>query len=394
MERSSPRAHWLLVCGAFLVGGGLIAARWMVRSEQFHGDLIDLDVYRAAGRAILHGHSVFGGYVAHQLTIKVPFIYPPFSAVLAAPIALLSRRSSTWLWTAITLGLLIATVRVCFARLIPHRDRLAAIAATLSVTVVMLALTPVQEHLRFGQVGIPLMACCVFDCMTPEPSWPRGLLVGLATAIKLVPGIFIVYLWLTKRRRAALVAIATFAACTLVGVAFAPNDTWRFFTSRMLRPLSPLFFSNQSLRGMFQRDLGHEWHIAWLAAVIAIAAFGLRKASSAALNGDELRGVALTGLVGVLISPISWIHHLVWIVPVLAVIVGTGRNRTRIIFAAIVAGLFVARIPYLAHFYLTTGWTHTITTDSYGLLCIALVAYLAAPARKPTPTIDAHTTAP
>jgi alpha-1,2-mannosyltransferase len=372
------------------VGGGFIAARWMVRSEQFHGDLIDLDVYRAAGRAVMHRHSVLGGYVARQVPFNLPFIYPPFSAVLAAPLALMTRRWATWLWTGITIGLLVGTVRVCFSRIIPRRTRAVAVVVTVAVTAVMLALSPVQEHLRFGQVGIPLMACCVFDCMTAEPRWPRGLLIGFATAIKLVPGIFIVYLWFTKRRRAALVAIVTFAACTLIGLAVDPVDSWRFFTSRMFRPVSPLFFTNQSLQGMFQRDLASSWHLFWIAAVVAILTVGLRRACRASLNGDELRGVALTGLVGVLISPISWIHHLVWIVPVLAVIIGTGRNRAHIAIAAVVAGLFVARIPYLAHYYLTTGWTHTVVTDSYGLLCIALVAYLATPVAKSTPTPESQ----
>ena len=57
--------------------------------------------------------------------------------------------------------------------------------------------------MRFGQVGIPLMACCVLDCMLPRTRWPRGLLVGVAAAFKLVPGVFIPYLVLTRRWRAA-----------------------------------------------------------------------------------------------------------------------------------------------------------------------------------------------
>ncbi len=60
-----------------------------------------------------------------------------------------------------------------------------------------------QEEIRYGQVGIVLMALCLFDCLPRPTRLPRGALVGLATAVKLVPGIFIPYLWLTGRRRAA-----------------------------------------------------------------------------------------------------------------------------------------------------------------------------------------------
>ena len=112
------------------------------------------------------------------------------------------------------------------------------------------------------------MACCIFDCMVEEPRWPRGLLVGFATAVKLVPGIFIPYLWLTGRRRAAGVAAATF------GVLHAPRrhrhagDSWDFFHSKIFEPTSPSFFTNQSLEGMLQRAIAGPWRVLWLVAVV------------------------------------------------------------------------------------------------------------------------------
>ena len=162
------------------------------------------------------------------------------------------------------------------------------------------------------------MACCIFDCMVERPRWPRGVLVGIATAVKLVPGIFIPYLWLTGRRRAAGVAVAAFGVCTLVGLVVTPADSWDFFHSKIFEPTSPTFFTNQSLEGILRRAVGGPWRLWWLPAVIVVVVYGMRAAIDASRAGDELRGVAITGLVSVLVSPISWIHHLVWVVPALA----------------------------------------------------------------------------
>lgn len=367
----------VLALGALtLIIGGVLAAMWMFHPLVRRWDLEDLAVYRAAGRAVVHGHSVFGSYVHDQLRFPLPFIYPPFAALLAAPFSWLTERTANVAWTAVTVVVLAAVVRVCFAPLVRRFGRAAPLALVLTLLAVA-ALSPVEEHLRFGQVGIPLMACCVFDCMIEHPRWPRGLLVGFAAAVKLVPAIFIPYLWLSGRRRAAGVATATFAALTLIGFIVTPGDSWDFFHSKIFEPTSPSFFTNQSLEGILQRAIGGPWRVLWIAAVVVVLVYGLRAAVEASRAGDELRAVAITGLVSVLVSPISWIHHLVWVVPAIAVIIGVGRSRARVAIAFLVAALFVARLPYFGHDELKTGLLAAFLKDSYGFLCIALLVYLA-----------------
>jgi alpha-1,2-mannosyltransferase len=375
----------ILTIGALLlVVGGVLGAVWMLHPYVRKWDLEDLAVYRAAGRAVVHRHSVFGSYVHDQLRLPLPFIYPPFAALLAAPFSWLPEKTANLAWTAATIVVLAAVVRVCFAPLVRRFGRAAPFALVLILAAVA-ALSPVEDHLRFGQVGIPLMACCIFDCMVEHPRWPRGALVGLASAVKLVPAIFIPYLWFSGRRRAAGVATATFGALTLIGFVVTPGDSWDFFHSKVFEPTSPTFFSNQSLEGILQRAIGGPWRVFWLAAVVVVFVYGLRAAVVASREGDELRAVAIIGLVGVLVSPISWIHHLVWVVPAIAVIVGAGRYRAQVALAFLVAALFVARLPYFGHDELKTGLLAAFLKDSYGLGCIALLVYLARPSRARTP---------
>jgi alpha-1,2-mannosyltransferase len=382
-ERTNTVA--LAIGALVLIAGGIFGAAWMLHPFVRKWDLVDLAVYRTAARAVTHGHSVYGSWVHDHLRVPLPFIYPPVSAVAAVPLTWLGETQANLLWTAITIGLLVAIVRVCFTPLLARYPRTSWLATFLILGAVC-ALAPVEDHLRFGQVGIALMACCIFDCLTRNPRWPRGLLVGIATAIKLVPGIFIPYLWFTGRKRAALVAVATTVGLTLVGFVFAPGDSWKFFTNKMFSPTSPTFFSNQSLEGILQRAVGGPWRILWLAAVVAVLVYGLTRAVAASKMGDELRGIALTGLVGALVSPMAWIHHLVWVIPALAVILGDGRDRKRTIIAFVIAALFVARIPYIGNDELHgTGFVANLFQDSYGFLCIGLLIYLGRPLRTSRP---------
>jgi alpha-1,2-mannosyltransferase len=221
------------------------------------------------------------------------------------------------------------------------------------------------------------MALCVFDCLAERPQWPRGMLIGFATAVKLLPAIFIPYLWLSGRRRAAIVAAATAVGSTLVTAVVLPSDSHAFWFSRVFdssRVGNNAYFSNQSIHGILLRA---DVPAVWIVGAAAVAVVGLIGAARCSRAGDELRGIVVTGLVGVLISPVSWIHHLVWVVPALLLVLGAATNRRRVwaVFAA--ALLLALRVPYI--------WSSVpVLRDSYGLLCLALLTTLLF-LRPPTP---------
>ena len=163
---------------------------------------------------------------------------------------------------------------------------------------------------------------------------------------------------------------------SLAGFVFAPSDSWKFWTDKMFEPTSPHFFTNQSLQGMLMR-VGGPWRLFWLAAIAVVLVFGLWRAAAASIGGDELRGIAITGMVGVLVSPISWIHHLVWIIPALGVILGKGTDRKRVIATFLIAAAFVARLPYVGNDELHgTGLLAAVLEDTYGLICLGVFVYL------------------
>ena len=160
-----------------------------------------------------------------------------------------------------------------------------------------------------------------------------GVGIGLATAIKLVPGIFIVYLLVSRRWRAAAVASRHRAGRHALAAAVAPRDSWTFWTRSCCTPTGSgnlAYAFNQSLHGHAgpagapgppSRWCGWRWPCR--SPVRAVAG---RPGGAA---GDEVAGLTLAGFVGSLVSPVTWAHHLFWFVPALVVLVDAGLRRGR-----------------------------------------------------------------
>lgn len=368
---------WATLAGLVLVAASVSAMFWKNVYATPPRVMQDAEVYERTAHALVDGRSVYD-----SPSDSLPFTYPPFAALVAAPLGLAPVRAVNVAWVAAIAAITYAFVRVGFAAALDRAPPAYRAGAALAVTAALLWIQPLVENVLLGQVNLFLAGLCLLDITARSPRWPRGVLVGLAAAIKLVPGIFAVYLWLTGRRRAALTAVATAAACTLVGVAVLPGDSWRYWsreifdTSRIGRVA---YTSNQGLHGIVVRLLG-DGGVAtavWLAAVVVLLVVGFRRALAAHRAGDDLAGVVVVGLVGALVSPIAWIHHLVWVVPALGLVAGDLRDRRRVSAVVVAVVLMVLRLPWWSPYLLHHGWAaHALGVlweNLYGLIALALV---------------------
>ncbi|GII77660.1 hypothetical protein Sru01_26420 [Sphaerisporangium rufum] len=300
--------------------------------------LVDLDVYRTGGESVLRGLPVYEAITpAPQL---LPFTYPPIAALLAVPLAALSWPAAQWVWTIGIFACLAVTTWLGFRDLVarPGRPAWAVPLLFAGVTAAFVYLMPIRDQVRFGQVDILLVMLCLADCVARRPWWPRGLLIGLATAVKLTPGVFLVYLLITgfgrdgrpEQRRAFFMAAFTAALLTVAPFLVIPRDAAGFWFSALLDPErlgANAATTNQSIRGMLLRLYLPEWLTSalWLVLAGAVAWYGFRHARRALLVGDRMAAVALTGLMAVLVSPVAWIHHLAWLVVVIAALAARER---------------------------------------------------------------------
>ncbi|WP_176451819.1 glycosyltransferase 87 family protein [Enemella dayhoffiae] len=270
----------------------------------------DLEVYVNAARFLVRGEDFYTS------TVTFPYIYPPIAAVLAIPFTWLPWWLSQLIWASAN-GLMTMAV----LRRLGLRPWWASVAAA---AVVVLA-DPFLTTIRLGQLGILLLTLVLFDVLGPADGrrrrLPGGMLIGLATGLKLTPAVFIVYLFLVGRRRDGLVAIGTFVGTILLGLAVAPGPAAGYW-GRLAggdsgaNPDAFGWIYNLSVSSAAQRFLGIETGTTvGLALGVVMVVIGLAAAWRCWRIGHEVLGLGILGLISSLANPIAWSHHLTWLLP-------------------------------------------------------------------------------
>jgi alpha-1,2-mannosyltransferase len=320
-------------------------------------DFFDLRIYVSAMRWWAGGHPLYDYAQPDRVQGKLYFTYPPFTALLLRPFADVPVRLTIGLFTA---GTVVLTMAITWFLVAPVADRhgwprwyAAGLAIPLAFTI-----EPSRETITLGQINMLLVVLILADVLfaVPRNSRLAGVGVGLATALKLYPGIFIAYLLFARRWRAALVAAGAAAGATLLAAAISPKASWQFWTEALWdtdRVGRTDYTGNQSLLGLLSRLVTPDDpnRLIWLPVAAVVAGYGLWRAARAAAAGDHLTGLTLTGLVGALISPITWPHHVYWFVPALIVLVDYAAGRAGLGRPARVAAIVLALGVYAGAVY-------------------------------------------
>ncbi|WFE24131.1 glycosyltransferase 87 family protein [Solwaraspora sp. WMMD937] len=289
-------------------------------------DFYDLKIYLSAMRWWADGNQLYDYVQPDIVQGQLYFTYPPFTALLLRPFAAVGAGTAAAVFTVGTLLAVMVTTVWLVTPIARRRGLPRWWLAGLAVPLVVL-IEPTRETIFLGQINMLLVVLILADLLFAVPKRSRwaGVGTGLATAIKLFPGIFIVYLLVTRRWRAALVSCLAAAAATGLAAAVAPTESWRFWFTELWstdRVGRSDYTGNQSLQGLLARLAApaEPDRLVWLVLVAVAAGYGLWRAARAVRAGDELAGLTLTGLVAALIAPITWPHHVYWFVPALIVL--------------------------------------------------------------------------
>lgn len=352
----SPVSHQRLSAALWVA-----ALVWLLVTWSGHYP-IDLDVYRLGGLAWLEGRPLYTGFTGPPLDPLLPFTYPPVAAVLFSGLSLVPGAWQNPLVVASGFAALTAVCVVVTGKVRPDLKwtvgPLAAIGA--------LALDPVWTTYGYGQINLFLMALVVVDVLVVKDVRWRGVLIGVAAAVKLTPAVFVLYFLVRGDRRAAITSAVTFAALVAAGFLVAPGDSLRYWSHSLLNPdrIGDLSLStNQSIRGLlrgFGLAPGVETALwAVLAAVVVATALVVARRTR-----DDLVALFVIAGAGLLASPVSWLHHWVWCVPVLVFLALRGNAWPA--FAAVFL-VFVTRL----HEFDTYVWLALV---ALGLLVLKPVA--------------------
>lgn len=317
-----------------------------------HGYHIDLEVYRLGVATWLTGGDMYGPLPPTVSGLALPFIYPPFAAMVLLPLEVLPWTAAWIALYGMSVASVAVTLYVVARRVWPDGGRAGALSVASAALPVALLLEPVLETFKFGQVNLVLMALVAVDCLAEHPRWPRGLLVGFAAAIKLTPAAFVLFFLLRRDLRAAVVAVVTAAAATGLGFAVDAASSARYWFGGPAAGISgSVFYTNQTIQAVLARA-GVPVLAAkaiWLVAALALLALIVPVVRRA---DPPLALVTVAGF-ALLVSPTSWSHHWVWIAPALLVVVAQAvrlRSRGWTAAAALLAvTFFLAPFRWLPH---------------------------------------------
>ena len=353
----------------------------------FLARMFDLGIYRDGGLIVRHAYHFRSGrptplYDWVSPGGGNPFTYPPFAAGIFAAASLVAPAALQWGMTALSFGALIAAIWLTIAASGVPKSRIRT-AAVVGVSAVALWTQPVQSTFGLGQINLLLMAAIIWD-LRPAGArsgqagqtgqageagrpgrWWTGAVTGIAAGIKLTPLIFIPYLLVTRRFRQAAVAAGAFAATVGIGFAVMPGASAAYWRSGLLDRANgnlhanlEFFFAsawNQSLRGFLSRVMQHAQLAAgpWLIAALLTVVVGILSATWLHNDGFPVLGLLTCALTGLLVSPISWLHHWVWVAPWLAALAALairsrGAARRSWACLAVLIALVFADGPTLA----------------------------------------------
>lgn len=345
-----------------------------------HANGVDLQVYRAGGLALRQGVPLYADDFSQRLGTPTGllFTYPPSAALFFVPMSLLPFGAALVVHELVNIAA-IGAITVIVGRHLgwsPRRTTLTAFALTAAAP----AFEPVRETLHFGQINLVLLVMICADCLLPRLGrLPRGLLTGIAAAVKLTPAVLVLYFLARRDWKAAATMTATTVVLTLLTFAVLPHDSWQFWTHALFdnNRIGDVFYSyNQSLSGELARlGLDGGAHQAlWALGVLIVVPAGFVAAQRAVRAGDQLGSLLVVAAVGLIASPISWDHHFSWVlvaVPALA-LVPRGRRWLAVLALAVFTAPLHIIWPNTREVHWTAWWQH-LTGNLYLVAAIGVV---------------------
>ncbi len=325
-------------------------------------NFVDLHVYVGGAGTLDQPGTLYDFVYADQTPdFPLPFTYPPFAAVVFYPLHLLPFGLVAFAWQLGIIAALYGVVRISQRLLLSADEFGASRRVAMAWTAAGIWLEPLRSTFDYGQINVLLVLAVLYGVYSTR-WWVSGLMVGLAAGVKLTPAVSGLY-FLGTRRWATVVFSAVVFFATIGVSAMVVGDQTRYYFTELLGDASrvgPIGTSfNQSWRGGISRILGHDAGygpiVVGAIAVTAVVAF---LAWRALHDDDRLGRIIVVSLFGLLLSPISWTHHWVWVLPLMIWLLHGPLRRLR---GARVLGwgwlaLTIVGVPWLLSFAQPTIW--------------------------------------
>lgn len=391
-HRGTPMAVRALgIIGALAVAVALMS--WAYAWADVIG--LDFRVYRMGGQSVVDGDGSLYTRSFGEGEGSLLFTYPPFAALVFTALTLVSAETGAGLFVGLSVVVAAVTALLITRYLGGFRTNAAVLAHPVALplaiagTGLICLLGPWRETMAFSQINILLFAMIAADLLSgPHRRVPTGLLTGIAAGIKLTPLVFGLYFLVRGEWKQLFTMAGGFFGTIGAGFLLLPSES-RTYWLQMLRDTGRIggegYVDNLSVRGAILHVMGPDFPstVPWLIISLLLVVGTAYVIRSGRRRGDRFTPIAMTALLMLLISPISWSHHWVWIAVVLAVLAGqaAGLPVELRAYRAAAATLFVITLVVFVYSpktiglllgaqdlnsQATTGW---LVASSAGVLC-------------------------
>lgn len=300
----------------------------------------DFASFYYAAKASAHGLNIYAARVLDSLAAAdgvanhvLPYLYPPFFAIVAQPMARLSPQTAQRLWDAVQV-LCVSCACVLIMLTLPFRSADVSGGSYWTVgsliTCASVVVFPFGENLAFGQINfliLILITASIFLSINIRRDVLAGMALAAATLIKVTPALLLVPFLVNKRWNvlggfwggSALLVLATFD--------LADKNSWRAFLDflpnmgyarNVQGGFHPSIVANFSLAGFFMRLLPGEGTairlLTMMTAVLLFAVILFHQVKKQTPRNDA--SFILPYLILMLVaSPVTWRHHLILLLP-------------------------------------------------------------------------------
>lgn len=349
-------------------------------------NFIDLHVYVDGAATMDHGGLY--DFVYHPAIPPIPlqFTYPPFAGLVFYPLHFLPFPVVALCWQLGVVAALYGGAAIAL-KLLKQPDPRGAMAWT----ALAIWFEPARHLFELGQVGALLMVAVLW-AVSSRRWWVSGVLLGVATGMKLTPAVAGLYFVGARRWMTVALSAVVFVGTVVSSIAVAGAQA-RFYFTDLLGDADRVGevgkATNQSLRGVLALTTGSDAGYGPLL-VVAIVVTAVLSALAWRRIGaeDPLGRIVVVMLFGLLLSPISWTHHWAWVLPLIMwLMLGPMREQTRVLGWVWMALVYLGP-PWLVALADENGWItgrHWYTVvfgSSYVLATVGTLAYVAFVSRR------------
>jgi hypothetical protein len=249
-----------------------------------------------------------------------PNLNPPFFTLMLAPLGWLSYSAAFWVWSLLSVCFGVFGI-VLMRRTYSQPDT----NYTLAMMVLLFAYFPTLTNILIGQTALLVFMLVVggWVAMHRGAMCLSGVLLGLAFAIKLFLGLFLIYFLLQRRWRLVMCILITIAASGLIGLAVLGLDSYLHYIHALNSVTWQSSNWNASAYGFFSRIfggsenkplidafiLGKVLNYLLTATLLLLLAWLLRRKQDIAQNVSVDLGFSFTLVAALLISPLGWMYY-------------------------------------------------------------------------------------